>query len=175
MNLAHIPKLDLNLLEQNDNPEPTDFKILGYSVNSWLKQVDRLGPVFQANLDGNDSVVIATAQANAQAWKTPSGWAYRPTDAGTFFRNQMGNDHISALDGEPHRRLRKLVLPGFGAAALQRDIKIAADTITAGFADLAGQSTNIHETLCRLYAQSFTKTQIKVDISEALLAVLNRF
>ncbi len=175
MNLAHIPKLDLNLLEQNNNPEPTDFKILGYSVNSWLKQVDRLGPVFQANLDGNDSVIIATAQANAQAWKTPSGWAYRPTDAGTFFRNQMGNDHISALDGEPHRRLRKLVLPGFGAAALQRDIKIAADTITSGFADLAGQSTNIHETLCRLYAQSFTKTQIKVDISEAQLAVLNRF
>lgn len=173
--LAHIPKLDLSLLEQNENPEPTDFKLLGYSVSSWLAQVDRIGPVFQANLDGNDSVVIATAEANVQAWKGPKDWAYRPTDASTFFRNQMGDEHISTLDGEPHRRLRKLVLPGFGAAALNRDISIAADIISKGFTESSGQSTNIHETLCRLYAQSFTKTQIKVDISDSLLAVLNRF
>jgi len=175
MNLDHIPKLDLELLEPNTNPEPTDFKLLGYSVSSWLAQIDQLGPVFQANLDGNDSVVIATAEANSLAWKSPADWAYRPTDAGTFFRNQMGDDHISALDGEPHRRLRKLVLPGFGAAALNRDIRIAADTISRGFTALEDQTTNIHETLCRLYAQSFTKTQIKVEISEELLAILNRF
>ena len=175
MSLTHLPELDLTALEPNNSSEPTDFKILGYSVTSWLKQVDQLGPVFRANLDGNDSVVIATAEANSQAWKTPADWAYRPTDAGTFFINQMGDEHISAIDGEPHRRLRKIVLPGFGAAALNRDIVTAAQIVADGFIELEGQTTNIHETLCRLFARSLTQTQIKVDIDDNLLSVLNRF
>lgn len=175
MSLEHLPQLDLNKLAPNDNPDPTQFKIMGYSVSSWLEQIADLGPVFRANLDGNDSVVIASAAANSQAWKTPQDWAYRPTDAGTFFRNQMGDDHISAIDGESHRRLRKLVLPGFGAAALNRDIQDAAEIISQGFAELDNESTNIHETLCRVFARSLTNTQVKVKIDDELLSVLNRF
>jgi len=175
MSLEHIPKLDLDKLVKDNSPDPTRFKIMGYTVSSWLAQVEKLGPVFRANLDGNDAVVIASAEANSQAWKTPDAWAYRPTDAGTFFRNQMGDDHISAIDGESHRRLRKLVLPGFGAAALNRDIVDAAEILAGGFASLAGKTTNIHETLCRLFGRALTSTQIKVEISDELLTLLNRF
>lgn len=175
MSLEHLPLLDLNKLTPNGNPDPTQFKILGYSVDSWLTQVADLGPVFRANLDGNDSVVIASAEANSQAWKTPKDWAYRPTDAGTFFRNQMGDDHISAIDGDSHRRLRKLVLPGFGAAALNRDIQDAGAIISQGFAELDNKTTNIHETLCHVFARSLTNTQVKVKVDDGLLNVLNRF
>ena len=175
MNGQPAPVLDLKSLDQNDSPVLSDLNIYGYTAASWLTAVSRIGPIFRTELAGNDCIVIATAAANKQAWKTPDDWSYRDTDTGTFFRRQMGEDHVSALDAEPHRRLRKLLLPAFGAAALSRDIATAGACMKQAFAEKVGVTSNFYETLSQLCIRSLSQTQVKVTIRQDLLLTLNRY
>lgn len=169
------PLLDPKSLDRDDSRVLTDLNIYDYTVASWLDAVKRLGPVFRTELAGSDCVVIATDQANKQAWKTPDDWSYRDTDTGTFFCRQMGEDHVSALDAEPHRRLRKLLLPAFGAAALGRDLTIAAATMQQAFQASVDVKANLYETLSQLCIRSLAQTQVKVSLHDDLLKKLNRY
>jgi cytochrome P450 len=172
---SKLPTLNIDSLDAQSGQNLNEPAIYGYSIASWLGAVDSLGPAFNANLDGQDCVVIASNEANKQAWRTPDDWAYRPTDAGTFFRNQMGEDHVSALDAEPHRRLRKLILPAFGAASMQKELASTATILTEGFQKIAGETVDLYQAFCHVFATSLSHTQIKTDISPALISTLCQF
>jgi len=175
MSVQSAPFLDPNNLDRDDSQVLTDLNIYNYTIASWLDAVKRIGPVFRTELAGSDCIVIATDQANKQAWKTPDDWSYRDTDTGTFFCRQMGEDHVSALDAEPHRRLRKLLLPAFGAVALGRDLTIAAHTMQEAFQASVGIKGNLYEALSQLCIRSLTHTQVKVQLHDELLKKLNRY
>jgi pentalenene oxygenase len=174
-NANELPSLDTSSLEPIPGENLNEPKIYGYSIESWLAAVESMGPAFTATLGGQDCVVIATDEANKQAWRTPDDWAYRETDAGTFFRNQMGEDHVSALDAEPHRRLRKLILPAFGAASMQRELPLVSNILEEGFANAAGKATDLFSTFCRVFATALSHTQIKTEISDGLIEKLCQF
>jgi len=175
MSSQSVPFLDPKNLDRNNSQVLTEFNIYDYTVASWLDTVKRIGPVFRTELAGSDCVVIATNLANKQAWKTPDDWSYRDTDTGTFFCRQMGEDHVSALDAEPHRRLRKLLLPAFGAVALGRDLTIAAATMQQAFQASVGVTGNFYEALSQLCIRSLTQTQVKVNLDDDLVKNLNRY
>lgn len=170
-----LPELADSALDAVSNAPLTAPVIAGYTAESWLAAAQALGPVFRTEVLGEPCVVIAGADSNRDAWRTPEDWSYRQTDAGTFFCRQMGEDHVSALDGEPHRRLRKLILPAFGAAALQRDIHTTAETLTAGIAQSVGTTVDLYGFLGHLFARVLTRTQLKSFASEALLGTLCDF
>jgi len=170
-----LPSLDIDLLEPLASKNLNEPNIYGYSIESWLAAVESLGPAFSATLGAQECVVIASDEANKQAWRTPDDWAYRATDAGTFFRRQMGEDHVSALDAEPHRRLRKLILPAFGAASMQREIQSAANIFDEGFRGYSGKPIDLFQAFCRIFASALSHTQIKTAITEDLIGKLCQF
>jgi cytochrome P450 len=170
-----LPELARTSLDAVADAPLTAPVLGGYTAVSWLEATRSLGPVFRTDALGEPCVVIAGADSNRQAWQTPEDWSYRQTDAGTFFCRQMGEDHVSALDGEPHRRLRKLILPAFGAAALQRDIAATARTLTEGIQQGIGATLDLYGVLCHLFARVLTRTQLKSFAGEALLKALCEF
>ncbi len=175
MAMAKLPLLKPDRLAPHDGSLLNDPSIYGFSIQSWIDATQHLGPVFELKLGGQNCVVIASTEANKQAWRTPEDWAYRPTDSGTFFRNQMGDDHVSALDAEPHRRLRKLILPAFGAAAMLRGTPDAADHFTTTMDETNGTTTDLFALFCRMYTNALTHTQVKAPVTAALIHKLCEF
>lgn len=173
--MTDIPTLDLSSLQASTGEDLTAPSVLGYAANSWVQALQATGPITQIQLDGENYVAIASSEANREAWRTPENWCYSDTDFATIFRTQLGDDHVTILDGEPHRRLRKLILPAFGAAALRRDITTTAEIFANGLAELAGKSFDLHPAACFVMAQALNQTQIKAATSTALLRHLCQF
>ena len=87
-------------------------------------RVPKFGPIFKLKLDGQDHTVICGHEADLEAWRQADAWNYTDTDSGTFFRREMGNDHVTQLSGEAHPALKKkLILPAFGIKALQQRLR----------------------------------------------------
>lgn len=149
--------------------------MLGAPVSAWVEAVDRLGPLIEFASDSETVVVMASAEANKVSWSTPDLWSYAQTDAANVFHSQLGPEHVSALDGEAHRRLRKLLLPAFGVAALKRDIETSAEVMTQGVRQWRGQTIELHGAACHLFTKALTQSQVHAPTSDALVSKLCEF
>lgn len=149
--------------------------MLGAPVAAWVDAVARLGPVIELVGDGEPVVVMASAEANKVSWSTPQLWSYARTDAAKVFHSQLGPEHVSALDGEAHRRLRKLLLPAFGVAALRRDISTSAAVMTAGIAQWRGQTIELHASACHLFTKALTQSQVHTNADDRSISKLCEF
>jgi len=162
---------ELPVLRRADlDPEPdratTAASFLGCTVSSWLAARQRLGPVFRFDDDGREQLVICGREADLEAWRTPDAWSYGASDGGRFFRREMGPQHVTQLDGEAHRRHRKLVLPAFGIRALTRDFAAAAATLEQGLGALGEGPLDLYPRLAALYTRCLARTQVKLEAPE---------
>lgn len=173
--MKSLPELTAEALVPHDDRALTARTIAGYRIDSWLKALGELGSVAYTEVLGEPAVVVAGAASNKLLWQAPEHWSYRDTDTGTFFCQQMGEDHVSALDGEPHRRLRKLILPAFGAAAMQRDVRTLESELSGSIENGAGCVVDLYGFLCRAFAQALTRTQVKSRPDDELLDSLCDF
>jgi len=170
-----LDTLDLKRLQPAEKTDLCVPAVLGYTAASWCEALRSSGPIVQLNLDNQPCVAISSTAANQLAWRNPDNWSYRDTDFSTIFRTQLGPDHVTILDGEPHRRLRKLILPGFGAAALRRDMQTTYTTMAQELENHAGQHTDLYVLACQTMAKALNKTQIKTAISPPVLTSLCSF
>jgi len=130
----------------------------------------------QAEINGKNQVILCSHDANIEAWKTPTHWHYgSPTSSGDFFKDQMGAVHITQLDGAPHRRSRKLLLPAFGIGALAPHLPEFYAALASGLARRNNTTFNLHEELCFLYASGLSQTQVKCSLDEPTVRMLTRF
>ena len=173
--MHNINLLDLNDLRPASGRDLTVPAIFGYTAESWTDALGNLGPVVQLHDQGQHFVAISSAAANQLAWRNPDHWSYQDTDFSTIFRTQLGEDHVTILDGEPHRRLRKLILPAFGAAALRRDITTTQASFADGLAAIAGTNVDLYSQACLLMARALNQTQIKNQVTPPLLTSLCQF
>ncbi len=170
------PELDLATLQARTSNSALEPDFLGYTVESWLAAKERHGPVMQADINGKRQVILCSHDANIDAWKTPTHWHYgSPTSSGDFFKDQMGAVHITQLDGAPHRRSRKLLLPAFGIGALAPHLPEFYAELEGGLATRNNTAFNLHEELCFLYASGLSKTQVQCSIDELTVRMLTRF
>lgn len=170
------PLLELATLDPRTSNSALQPDFLGYSIESWLAAKERLGPVMQADINGKRQVILCSHDANINAWKTPTHWHYgSPTTSGDFFKDQMGAVHVTQLDGAPHRRSRKLLLPGFGIGALTPHLPVFYSVLQDGLQRCNETTFNLHEELCFLYARGLGQTQVKCAPSDATVRLLTRF
>jgi hypothetical protein len=170
-----LPRLDLKHLQPAENTDLCIPTVLGYTAQSWCEALRSSGPIVQLNIDNQPCVAISSTAANQLAWRNPDNWSYQDTDFSTIFRTQLGPDHVTILDGEPHRRLRKLILPGFGAAALRRDMRTLYSSFVQDLESHAGQSADLYALACLVMAKALNQTQIKTAISSSVLTSLCSF
>ena len=127
-------------------------------------------------LDGKVQVVLADHAMNLQAWRTPDDWLYGPpTSSGEFFLREMGDVHITQQDGKPHRRSRKLLLPGFGINALGKNLTAISHVLETGLAARAGSAINLHSELSRLYTAALSRSQVQIALTEVEIGELVAF
>ena len=69
------------------------------------------GPIYRANYNGGEAVVMAGLAANEFIWANSALWDYGAS--GAAFREQFGDRYLTQMDGEPHRRKRKTMMAGF--------------------------------------------------------------
>gem|GEM_PF-1102673 len=170
------PLVDLGKLTRQPHATPLQPNLLGYSAQSWQELVAEYGPVVRAEVAGKEQLLLCGHDADLHAWKTPGDWLYGPpVSSGDFFSSQMGPTHITQQDGAAHRRSRKLLLPGFGIAAISRDIEAIAQTISEGFQAIQDKPLELHSELCFLYGKALSRSQIKTPQSDDTLRTLQRF
>ena len=170
-----LKHLDLKHLQPADSSDLTVPTISGYTAASWCAALQNTGPVVQLSIDGERCVAISSTAANQLAWRNPDDWSYQDTDFSAIFRTQLGPDHVTILDGEPHRRLRKLILPGFGATALRRDIGTTYQTFAQDLNEQVDVPSDLYALACRTMARALNQTQIKAAVTSSGLSHLLRF
>lgn len=162
-----LPRLDFTKLTPRQSNSYIEPDFLGYTARSWIELTEREGPVFKVDLHGEEFVVVCSHEADLAAWRSPESWTYGPpATGGVFFADEMGELHVTQLDGEPHRRARKLILPAFGISSVTRDLPVVAKTIHEGLASLTGREVSLHEALMVLFTRALSRSQVKKDLSE---------
>lgn len=164
-------------LEPSNSAELIGKQMLGFTLESWIKSYESLGPVFRVELGDQEHTVICGHQADREAWRQADAWNYTDTDSGTFFRNEMGDDHVTQLTGELHRRSRKLILPAFGIKALQRDFPGILDGLQAALASrlTSGGTFDLFSIANFAYAKALANSQLKSSLEDDALDRLAQF
>jgi len=171
-----LPLLRRGELDADPDPSTTAATLLGCSVDSWLAAWRRLGPLFRfEDDDGREQLVICGREADLEAWRTPEDWSYGESEGGLFFRREMGPLHVTQLDGEAHRRHRKLVLPAFGIRALTREFAVAVDELERGLAGFDDGPRDLYPALASLFTRCLARTQVKLDAPPATLDRIAEF
>lgn len=164
------PDLREQQLEPVQLNSPVDPSFLGFTPASWLRLISEQGPVFKTEYRGAEAYVIGTHEADLSMWKSPEDWIYGPpSSGGDFFREVLGEMHVTQLDGEPHRRSRRLILPAFGVAAVTRDIEVVDEVITRGLKNLSSGDVDFHPDLSRLIAQALNVSQVREQPDAGLI------
>lgn len=83
-----------------------------------LRAFRRHGPIYRTHFRSQRWVVLAGLEANDFVWKNTRLWSYQEGNAP--FREEMGPDHVTALDGDHHRQKRKILKPSFDLAPAMR-------------------------------------------------------
>lgn len=176
MPLPRPPAITLSELEPTRQHSPLRPDFLGYTLESWQRQVDKQGPVLRGEIDNKEQVFLCNHETDRRAWKAPDDWLYgSPTSSGDFFLREMGQTHITQQDGNQHRRSRKLLLPGFGMGTVSRDIEAIGTVIASDLGALQGKSVDLHAELCVSYTRALSRSQVKVDLERTRLSQLNKF
>ncbi|MBV9689321.1 MAG: cytochrome P450 [Ktedonobacteraceae bacterium] len=92
-----------------------------------VEQYKRLGPIFRVRAFSQEFVVLAGPEANIFVTQQGAD-KFRSYEFWHAFGCEFdGEQHLSALDGEPHAHLRKLFKPAYSVARLLSDIPLLVD------------------------------------------------
>ncbi len=164
------PLLDEQQLDPVSIHSTIEPNFLGYTAASWLRLKERDGPVFRKEADGRETYIICGREADLTAWKTPDNWHYGPpASGGEFFRDELGDSHVTQLDGPAHRRVRKKILPAFGVASVTRDLPAVIELLSAELAHYEAGEVDLHPALSRSIARALNVSQLKESTSDRLI------
>jgi cytochrome P450 len=172
MNSISTPLADLEVSESN---EITAHHMLGFTNTSWVNAYKTHGPVFKVAIGEREYTVLCGHDANLEAWRRPDDWNYRDTDSGSFFRSEMGQSHVTQLNGEPHRRLRKLILPAIGVKALSRDFEAVMASMAKSIAAMPRSTFDLFDKANIAYADALAVSQVKLDVPPETIKLLADF
>jgi cytochrome P450 len=103
-----------------------------------LTLLRQLGPIYTAYFRKRRWVVLAGLEANEFVWRNWQIWDY--STANDPFLDEMGADHVTALDREHHRDKRAILKPAFDQAPAMRFLPEFHRLVTALPGDLRGYS-----------------------------------
>jgi len=149
------------------------------AAESELEQFDhltayrQLGPIYQLTFRGETWVAIGGMEANEAAWRNPDQWDYH--EALPPFRELMGPSHVTQLDGEPHRRKRRNLKPGFAMSAVFGLIPAIDRSVAGDLRAAAGQSLRLHDFFMLALTRANSRTLLRCDFDDVTAATFIRF
>lgn len=132
------------------------------------------GPIFRTSIDGKIWVILAGLEANEFVWRNTEVWNFPVMFPG--FLEQMGPDHLNALEGDAHRHKRAILKPAFDQAPAMRYLpefnRLFHEYLMRA---AAGGPVDLIEFWAEAIARANTKTVVAADVSEDALRRLVRW
>jgi cytochrome P450 len=131
-----------------------------------LRAFRQLGPIYRTDLQGEARLVLAGLEANDFVWRNPKLWTYAAANA--TFREEMGDDHVTALDGEHHREKRAILKTSFDQAPALRFLPqfnaMLAKEITAAAGEPADLLILWSDLITKINSQTVARAEIPDDV-----------
>ena len=138
--------------------DPYQFYLDGYR---------QCGPIYRTRLGGRTPIVLGGLEANDFIWRAPENWSY--ANGNVAFREQMGPDHVTQLDGKPHRARRQHLQPAFRPDTIMRQVPVMDGVIAAGLDQAAGKPIDFTRLLATTIIRMASKTVVQCDLSEEMI------
>jgi cytochrome P450 len=131
------------------------------------------GPIYRTRIGAKEWVVLAGLDANELVWRNTDYWSYE--DANAAFGEQMGADHVTQLDGEPHKRRRMHLKPAFRMDSIMRHVPTMDRVIAKALAGVTQGTFDLTEFLSDLLIKVSSETTLQCDLSDELITKMNHW
>jgi cytochrome P450 len=141
-------------------------------VGFHLRAFKALGPVYRTMLDDKMVVMFSGQESNEFIWKNTELWTYRNLLAA--FREELGEDHVTAIDGDHHRQKRTILKSAFDQMSAMRYLP-QFNTIFHGMlkdAQALEKMDSVHwwaKTICRTQSQTVARAEMSEDVLETFI------
>jgi cytochrome P450 len=132
-----------------------------------------MGPVYRMLMDGETVVMFAGLESNEFIWKNTELWTYRNLLAA--FREELGDDHVTAIDGPHHRQKRTILKPAFDQLPAMRYLPQYNAIFHQKLKETPAQEKidTVHwwaSTICRAQSQTVARTEMSDEVLEQLIS-----
>ncbi len=165
---------DIPIYRDGASNEESDRSFQNDPMSFHLRAYRQLGAVYRTWFRNRLWVVLAGVEANDFIWRNGKLWSYAHANAP--FLDEMGSDHVTALDGEHHRQKRAVLKPAFDQIPAMRYLP---DFNRWFRQDLATAAARGPVELIRFWGELITKinskTVAQAEIPEELIPGLARW
>ena len=159
------------LYRQGDTDEESLERMRAHPTGFFTRAYRETGPVFRTWFGDDYRVVIAGLEANDFAWRQSDLWSYYEALAG--FREQLGPDHVTALDGAHHRQKRFILKPAYDQAPIMRFLPAYLDCFQRELQTIAGaDGVELVAFWAEAIAKANSLTLARADIGDDQLKML---
>ena len=143
---------------------PFQFHLEGYH---------RHGPIYRTRIDGKNWIVLSGLEANDLIWRNTDLWSYR--EANAAFAEQLGTGHVTQLDGDPHKKRRQQLKPGFKMEAVMRYLpqmdQAAAELLPA----MCDRPINITDAFAELILLITSRTTFRCSLPPEMVTTMSHW
>ena len=149
---------------QQFRKNPFKFHLDGYH---------RYGPIYRSWIDGKNWIVLSGLEANDLIWRNTDMWSYR--EANAAFAEQLGPGHVTQLDGDPHKKRRQQLKPGFKMEAVMRYLpqmnQAAAELLPA----MSDRPINITDAFAELILEITARTTFRCELRPEMVKTMSHW
>jgi cytochrome P450 len=157
---------DVPLYREGANEQESWETLQREPLQFHLRAYRQLGPIYRIDLQGESRLVLAGLEANDFIWRNPNLWTYAA--ANVPFREEMGDDHVTALDGEHHREKRAILKSSFDQAPALRFLPQFNEGVARELAAAAGEPADLvvlgSDMITRINARTVAQAEIPDDV-----------
>ena len=140
------------------------IELLRDPIGYHLKAYRELGPVYRTSYLGKESLCLAGMEVNEFVWRNDKLWNYGAMR--TAFAHEFGDDYLTQLDGQPHKKKRMRLNPSFRPDFLMGGSGKMIATAKENLAQVAGKSIDLRQFCYRLLLRMTTKGMLDLDLPE---------
>ena len=149
---------------QQFRKNPFQFHLDGYHQH---------GSIYRTWIEGKNWIVLSGLEANDLIWRNTDMWSYR--EANSAFAEQLGPGHVTQLDGDPHRKRRQQLKPGFKMEAVMRYLpqmnQVAAELLPT----MCDRPINITDAFAELILMITARTTFRCELSPEMIATMSHW
>lgn len=171
---------DLPLYETGDPAQSPDEKFshedvnfardpAGYHVQAYRKY----GPIYRTRFRNQIWVAIGGLDANDFAWRNPDAWSYQKAMVG--FGEELGYEHVTTMDGPPHRMKRRSLKPAFKMDAVLRHLSTMSEVAAEQFAQHSKREIDLYEFCMQTLIRMSARTMLQTEVDDKMVAEMAEF
>jgi cytochrome P450 len=133
---------------------------IGYHLEAYR----RFGPIYRTTFLGSESLCLGGMEVNEFIWRNSELWNYGLTRSA--FREEFGEDYLTQLDGQRHKKKRVRLNPSFRPDFLMRGSGKMITTARENLEQVAGQTLDLRQFCYRLLLRMTTKGMLGLELPE---------